>query len=109
MSFDEVQIHVRSGDGGGGMSHFRREKYVPRGGPDGGSGGKGGDVVLVATPSINTLGGFNHKQHFTAEKGTNGGSSDKTGASADPLRIEVPLGTVVRDADTGEVLNVQVY
>src|SRR6478672_2352122 len=98
MFFDEAKIYVKSGDGGNGMSHFRREKYVPRGGPDGGSGGRGGSVILVATPSINTLIAFSHKRHFVAGNGENGARTDQTGASADDLRIDVPLGTVVRDA-----------
>jgi GTP-binding protein len=104
MFFDEARIYVKAGDGGAGMSHFRREKYVPRGGPDGGDGGKGGDVILVATPQVNTLVAFSRKQRFIAENGGRGGSSNKTGASAPDLRIEVPLGTVVRDAETGGVL-----
>ncbi len=104
MFFDEAKIYVKSGDGGGGMSHFRREKYVPRGGPDGGDGGKGGDVILVAKPTINTLIAFSRQQRFIAANGKGGGSSNKTGASGADLRVEVPLGTVVRDADTGDVL-----
>ncbi len=104
MFFDEAKIHVKSGDGGNGMSHFRREKYVPRGGPDGGDGGKGADVILIATPTINTLVAFSRKHRFVAENGKGGGRSNKTGASGEDLRIEVPLGTVVRDADTERVL-----
>src|SRR5262249_44215238 len=104
MFFDEAKIYTKAGDGGPGMSHFRREKYVPRGGPDGGDGGKGGDVILVATPNINTLIAFSRKHRFIAENGGRGGSSNKTGASAPDLRIEVPLGTIVRDAATGGVL-----
>ncbi len=104
MFFDEAKLYVKSGDGGGGMSHFRREKYVPRGGPDGGDGGKGGDVILVSTPTINTLVAFSRKHRFVADNGKLGGKSNKTGASGDDLRIEVPLGTVVRDADTDQVL-----
>ncbi|MCC7451132.1 MAG: GTPase ObgE [Anaerolineae bacterium] len=104
MFFDEAKIYVKSGDGGGGMSHFRREKYVPRGGPDGGDGGKGGDVILVAKPTINTLIAFSRQQRFIAPNGKGGGSSNKTGASGADLRVEVPRGTVVRDADTGTVL-----
>ena len=104
MFFDEAKIYVKAGDGGAGMSHFRREKYVPRGGPDGGDGGKGGDVILVARPSINTLVAFKRKHRFVAENGGRGGSSNKTGASAPDLRIEVPPGTVVRDAETSGIL-----
>lgn len=104
MFLDEVVIHVRSGDGGDGIVHFRREKYVPRGGPDGGDGGRGGDVVLVASRHLNTLYPFNHKRKFIAQNGKNGGPFNRSGASAPPLRIEVPLGTVVRDANTGAIL-----
>src|SRR5260221_1906391 len=104
MFFDEAKITVQGGDGGDGMSHFRREKYVPRGGPDGGDGGRGGSVVLVATSAVNTLIAFSRRQHFTANRGGNGARSGKTGATADDIRIEVPLGTVVHDADTGALL-----
>jgi GTP-binding protein len=104
MFFDEAKIHIKAGDGGGGLSHFRREKYVPRGGPDGGDGGKGGDVILVANPGINTLIYFSRKHRFVAENGKRGGSFNKTGANGEDLRIEVPLGTVVRDADAKLVL-----
>jgi GTPase len=104
MFFDEAKITVKGGDGGDGMSHFRREKYVPRGGPDGGDGGRGGSVILVAMPAVNTLIAFSRRQHFIAGNGGNGARSGKTGASADDVRIEVPLGTVVRDADSDAVL-----
>src|SRR5258708_5496326 len=104
MFFDEAKLYVKSGDGGDGMSHFRREAHVPRGGPDGGDGGKGGDVILVATPTINTLIAFSRKRHFVAENGRKGGSQRKTGHSGEDMRIEVPLGTIARDAATGEVI-----
>ncbi|MEP7289790.1 MAG: GTPase ObgE [Chloroflexota bacterium] len=104
MFFDEAKITVKSGDGGNGMSHFRREKFVSRGGPDGGEGGRGGSIVLVASPHVNTLIAFSRKSHFTAENGKNGGRSRKTGATADDIRIDVPLGTIVRDAVTDEVM-----
>jgi GTP-binding protein len=104
MSYDEAKIYVRSGSGGNGLVHFRREKYVPRGGPSGGDGGKGGDVVLVVKPTLNTLIHFNHQTHHQAENGAPGGSSDKTGRSGADLLVDVPPGTVVRDAKTGEVI-----
>jgi GTP-binding protein len=104
MFFDEAKIYTKAGDGGGGMSHFRREAHVPRGGPDGGDGGKGGDVVLVATPTVNTLIAFSRKHQFVAEHGNKGERSNRTGASGPDLRIPVPLGTIVRDAETNEVL-----
>ena len=101
---DEVKINVRSGDGGDGMSTFRREKYVPRGGPDGGDGGRGGSVVFVVNPKLNTFGLFKRRIHFKAESGARGGSSNQTGASGDDLIIAVPPGTVVRDAETNAVI-----
>lgn len=104
MFLDEVRIHVKAGDGGNGMITFRREKYVPFGGPAGGDGGRGGDVVVVVNPRLNTLATFQHKAHFKAGRGGNGGSSNKTGASGSDAVIEVPPGTVVRDADTGGLL-----
>ncbi|MBO9308273.1 MAG: hypothetical protein J7551_00635, partial [Chloroflexi bacterium] len=103
MFLDEAVIYVRSGDGGDGIVHFRREKYMPRGGPDGGDGGRGGDVVLVATRHMNTLYAFSRTRRFIAENGKRGGANNRSGASAPPLRIEVPLGTVVKDAATGAI------
>lgn len=104
MTFiDEAKIHIKSGKGGNGMVTFRREKFVPRGGPSGGDGGKGGDIVFVANPKINTLQNFTYQQHFKAEDGKPGGSSNKTGPSAPDLEIEVPVGTIIRDAETGRV------
>jgi GTP-binding protein len=100
---DEARIFVKSGEGGNGMISFRREKFVPRGGPDGGDGGKGGDVVLVANQKINTLRYFGRKVQFRADNGENGGSTNKTGASASDLEIEVPVGTLVR-TDDGELI-----
>jgi GTP-binding protein len=104
MTYDEAKIHVRSGDGGNGLVHFRREKYVPRGGPSGGDGGRGGDVVLVVKPTLNTLIVFSRQSHFQAEKGAPGGTSNKTGRSGADLLIDVPPGTVVRDAQTGDLI-----
>ena len=104
MFLDETTIYVRGGDGGDGMVTFRREKYVPYGGPAGGDGGSGGDVVLIVDPKLNTLTKFEGNRHFRAESGGHGGSSNKTGASAKALEIAVPPGTIVRDADNGELL-----
>jgi GTPase len=104
MYFDETTLTVRSGDGGHGAIHFRREKYIPRGGPDGGDGGRGGDVVFEVSPTLNTLLSFRHKREFKAENGENGARKNMRGRSAEPLVVEVPLGTVVRDAATDEVL-----
>ncbi len=104
MFIDQVEITVRSGKGGDGAVHFRREKYVPRGGPDGGDGGKGGDVVLEVNPHLNTLASFQHKRRFIAQNGRPGGGNNKSGKAGADLVIPVPPGTVVYDAETGEVL-----
>ena len=104
MLIDEAKIFVASGKGGDGMVSFRREKYVPRGGPSGGSGGRGGDVVLQANSNLNTLYFFRKRVHFKAKPGAKGGSSNKSGADADALVVQVPLGTVAREAKTGAVL-----
>jgi GTP-binding protein len=101
---DEAKIDVISGDGGDGLIHFHREKFVPRGGPAGGDGGHGGNVVLVANPKISTLAHFQHKTYFRAQSGGRGGTNNKTGASAEDLIIEVPTGTLVRDAKTDVLL-----
>ena len=101
---DSVKIHVRSGNGGSGCTSFRREKYIPQGGPDGGDGGKGGDVFLVGDDSKNTLLDLSFQQHQHAENGKNGGGSDKHGRNGKDLRIPVPLGTMAKLDETGEVL-----
>jgi GTP-binding protein len=104
MFIDEAEIYVRSGKGGDGMVHFHREKYVPRGGPDGGDGGKGGDVVLSVVTTLNTLSAFRHKTKFIASDGRNGGPNNMSGRSAEDLVIPVPPGTVVYKASSGELL-----
>ena len=104
MFLDEVKIYVRGGDGGDGIVAFRREKYVPLGGPAGGDGGKGGDVYLVVNPRLNTLGRFARKAHFKAQRGANGGPQNKTGRAGADLLVEVPPGTIVRAADSGALL-----
>ena len=86
------------------MVHFRREKYVPRGGPDGGDGGKGGDVVLLLSPKLSTLSSFRRNRHFRAESGRRGGPNNRNGRSADDLIIPVPPGTIVRDDDSGDLV-----
>ena len=101
---DEVKIHVRAGDGGSGCVSFRREKYVPKGGPDGGDGGKGGDVVIKATSVKQTLLDFHFQRQFKAARGAHGRGKQQTGRNGDPFILEVPVGTEVRDADTGELL-----
>jgi GTP-binding protein len=104
MFVDQVEIHVRSGKGGDGMVHFRREKFVPRGGPDGGDGGKGGDVSFEVKPTLNTLSAFRQNQKFKAEDGAGGGPAQMTGRSGKDLIIHVPPGTVIYDAETGELI-----
>ena len=104
MFIDEVSVRVISGKGGDGVVHFRREKYVPFGGPDGGDGGRGGDVILQVQPTLNTLSSFQHRKVFRAEDGARGGGSNQTGRSGEDLIIPVPPGTVVYDADSGETL-----
>ncbi|MCC9076942.1 GTPase ObgE [Litorilinea aerophila] len=104
MFFDRARIYVKGGDGGNGVVAFRREKFVPRGGPAGGSGGRGGHVYLVVDPELNTLYPFQNQVHFRAERGGHGSGANKTGATGADLRIPVPPGTLVRDAETGEVL-----
>src|SRR5262245_60343378 len=105
MSFtDRVEIYVKAGDGGRGMCSFRREKYVPRGGPDGGDGGRGGSVIVRALAGADHLAPLTHRKHWRAGNGQAGGSANCTGADAEDLVIEVPPGTVVRDRDRGHVL-----
>lgn len=101
---DQAKIEVQAGNGGDGMVAFRREKYVPAGGPAGGNGGYGGSVILVAVENLQTLLDFQYARKFKAEDGKKGGPKNMTGASGDDLRIEVPCGTVVYDAETDEIL-----
>src|ERR1700744_3780015 len=96
---DQAKIYLRSGDGGDGVVAFRREKYIEFGGPDGGNGGRGGDIVFVAEANLNTLIDFRYIQHFRAPKGGNGAGSDKTGAGAQPVVIKVPIGTQIFEDD----------
>jgi GTP-binding protein len=104
MLVDSVRITVRAGDGGNGCVSFRREKYVPRGGPDGGDGGGGGNVILVVDEGLNTLLHLHNRRQVRAERGQHGRGSNKTGASGEDVRLLVPPGTVVRDAASGEIL-----
>lgn len=101
---DQAKIYLKSGAGGPGAVSFRREKYIEFGGPDGGNGGKGGDVVLEAVPGLNTLIDFRYNQHFKAKRGGHGMGKDRTGAGADDLVIKVPVGTQVLSEDKEEVL-----
>jgi GTP-binding protein len=101
---DQAKIYLKSGAGGPGAVSFRREKYVEYGGPDGGNGGKGGDIVFVAVAGLNTLIDFRYTQHFKAQRGGHGMGKDRTGASAPDLVIEVPVGTQILSEDKDEVL-----
>ncbi|MDY6846541.1 MAG: GTPase ObgE [Chloroflexota bacterium] len=104
MYLDEAEIYVESGRGGDGIVHFHREKYKPRGGPDGGDGGRGGDVILEVNPHINTLFDFRHKSRYIADSGKNGGPNNMTGKSAKDLIVYVPPGTLVYNAETGDLV-----
>lgn len=104
MFFDEAKIYVRAGDGGNGVVAFRREAHVPRGGPSGGNGGKGGNVCLVADPQLNTLIAFTKQIHFRAQAGAPGRGKNQTGATGVDLQIHVPVGTVIYDARDGRLL-----
>ncbi len=99
---DEAKIYVKAGDGGRGCVSFRREKFVPRGGPNGGDGGDGGDVVMVARQNMTSLLDHRYQQHYRAKRGVHGKGKDQHGKNADDLLIPVPMGTLIKDADTGE-------
>ncbi len=104
MFLDKAKIYIKAGNGGDGKVSFHREKYVPMGGPDGGDGGKGGDIVFVADNQLTTLIDFRYRAHYRAQNGENGGSSNITGKSGESIVIKVPCGTVIRDDETGNVL-----
>ncbi len=104
MLIDQAVIRVRSGDGGSGCVSFRREKFVPRGGPNGGDGGPGGDVVLIADPQLATLLDYQYQQQYRAGRGQHGQGKNRTGAAGEDAVLRVPPGTVVRDAETAEYL-----
>ena len=101
---DEAKIYVKSGDGGAGCVSFRREKYIEYGGPDGGDGGRGGDVIVEAVEGLNTLIDFRYRQHFKAARGNHGRGKNMTGAAGAPAIIKVPVGTQILDEDKAEVL-----
>ncbi len=104
MFVDKARIKIKAGDGGDGAVSFHREKYVAAGGPDGGDGGRGGDVVFQVDDNFSTLIDFRYKRKYVAERGQNGSSRNCTGKSAEPLIIKVPRGTVIRDAQTGRIM-----
>jgi len=104
MFVDQAKIKIKAGDGGDGAVSFHREKYVAAGGPDGGDGGRGGDVIFQVDDNFSTLIDFRYKRKYVAERGENGSSRNCTGKSAPPLIVKVPRGTVVRDANTGRIM-----
>ncbi len=104
MFIDSAKIYVRSGKGGNGIIHWRREKFVPKGGPDGGNGGKGGDIIFRADIQLNTLLDFRYKKKCIANDGNLGEGSNKEGRSAESLIIKVPCGTIIKNTETGEIL-----
>jgi GTP-binding protein len=104
MFRDEVRIFIKAGTGGHGMSSFRHEKFRPKGGPDGGNGGRGGDVVIVATAGLSTLYHLTYQKHHVAQNGARGGSNDCNGRNGRGVEIKVPAGTIVKDGKTGIVL-----
>ncbi|QTM99946.1 GTPase ObgE [Sediminibacillus dalangtanensis] len=104
MFVDQVKVYVKAGDGGNGLVAFRREKYVPMGGPAGGDGGNGGDIVFEVDEGLNTLMDFRYQKHFKAKRGENGMSKGQHGKNSEPLVLSVPPGTTVRDDDTGQVI-----
>jgi len=104
MFIDFAEIYVKAGDGGNGAVSFRREKYVPAGGPDGGDGGDGGNVILKADKHLRSLADFRYRKHYKAERGQNGGSQKCTGRKGEDLVIKVPCGTIVKDKETGIII-----
>ena len=104
MFVDEATIRVRGGRGGGGVIHFMASRHNPRGGPDGGNGAAGGSVVLVASASMSTLYSFRNRPLFDADNGGSGGENNRAGARGEDRVVHVPVGTVVRDEDAGEIL-----
>src|SRR5438132_8183745 len=101
---DEATIHIRAGDGGRGMASFRREKFVPRGGPDGGDGGRGGSIIAIADENINTLVDYRYMRIFRAKPGENGRGRDQNGHGAEDIILRVPVGTVIREAGSSDIV-----
>lgn len=104
MFIDHAKVYIKGGDGGNGCVAFRREKYVPMGGPYGGDGGRGGNVIFVAEEGLTTLMDFRYRKHFKAERGTHGLGKNQHGAWGEDLVVKVPIGTIIRDDDTGDIM-----
>lgn len=104
MFLDYVKIHLKAGQGGSGCVSFRREKFIPKGGPDGGDGGRGGSIVLEANPQLRTLIDYKYHSHYAAPRGQHGMGSGKHGRKGEDVILQVPAGTVVKDAESGEIL-----
>src|SRR5687767_15416716 len=105
MFIDRAKIHVQGGDGGNGVTAFRREKFVPRGGPSGGDGGKGGDVIMQSSERHNTLVHFRFNPEYKAERGRHGEGANKTGRDGGDIILNVPVGTMLYDADSGALVH----
>ena len=101
---DEAKIEVFAGKGGNGVASFRREKFIPKGGPDGGDGGRGGDIVFVVDDGLNTLTDYRHRRKFAAQPGEEGGKRNCHGKNGEDLILKVPAGTVIKDAESGKVI-----
>lgn len=104
MFYDNAKVYIKAGDGGNGIVSFRREKYVPEGGPNGGDGGRGGDVIFIADEGLRTLVDFKYKRHYKAERGEHGQGKNMHGKGGADLTIRVPVGTIIKNADTGEFI-----
>ncbi len=104
MFIDRCAVRIEAGTGGSGCSSFRREKFVPLGGPDGGEGGRGGDIIVRGDENLGTLLDYTYRDHWKAERGEHGMGGNKTGRSGKDEVLPVPTGTVIKDANTGEVL-----
>ena len=104
MFIDQAKIFIKAGNGGNGIISFRREKYIPKGGPDGGNGGNGGSIIFRVDTQLTTLMDFRYKRKYYAKSGAHGMGANKTGKSAEDTIVRVPSGTIIKDADTGELL-----
>src|SRR5512138_2230241 len=104
MFIDRVVVNVKAGNGGSGIISFRREKFVPMGGPDGGDGGRGGDIIIVGDSNLSTLLDYTYRDSWSAEDGEHGSGSNRTGRSGSDVVLPVPIGTIIRDLQTSELI-----